>query len=190
MAMRPLLLLLALRFCARGAETAGGVAAVGEAAVVAEADATAVAADGEQTAVLSAFAAILTQPTLKALYNCSCATAPRFYIFEQKHAIRAGLAHQFSNLEALIAEGLSLGRAVLLDAPRLSGRHVNGKPQMHEAWTSFISLERSTFHLKSRGKDVCKGLLSSCVAEVTRRQARLSARVGSALFQTAARSSL
>ena len=66
---------------------------------------------------------LIFQPEVFALENCSCvrrhggAALSRFYHLDYRNAARSGLNHQISNLRAILAEGLGLGRAVLLGPP-------------------------------------------------------------------------
>ena len=80
---------------------------------------------------------------------------------------RSGLTHQMSNTKAILAEGLALGRAVLLGPPSLSLRHNSGRPFLFNRWSDFISFERSTFRIVEGRTTVCQGVLSSCVADVS-----------------------
>ena len=117
------------------------------------------------------------QPEVLALANCSCVrrfghanALERLYNFDyRRNAQKSGLNHQYSNLRAVLGEGLGLGRAVLLGALRLSPRHNFGRPVAANRWSDFVSFERSTFRLVEgprRGQAVCEGSLATCVADV------------------------
>jgi len=111
--------------------------------------------------------------------KCSCMNKiasdgeARLYMFDggRKRLARSGLSHQISNLRAIIGEGLSMGRAVLLQGPVLEVKaHNFNHPLNFTRWSDYISLERTRFKVKKDGAVLCKGFLSSCVAEVSASQ--------------------
>ena len=116
---------------------------------------------------------LVFQPEVFALENCSCvrrhggAALSRFYHLDYRNAARSGLNHQISNLRAILAEGLGLGRAVLLGPPSLTRNHNFDRPFLFNRWGDFISFERSSFRIEERHKTVCEGTLASCVADVS-----------------------
>ena len=116
---------------------------------------------------------LVFQPEVFALENCSCvrrhdgAALSRFYHLDYRNAARSGLNHQISNLRAILAEGLGLGRAVLLGPPSLTRNHNFDRPFLFNRWNDFISFERSSFRIEERHKTVCEGTLASCVADVS-----------------------
>jgi len=114
--------------------------------------------------------------------SCTCVSRnagkaiPPLYMFDEgrKRLARSGLSHQISNLRAIIGEGLSMGRAVLLQGPILDVKDHNfNHPLNFTRWSDYISLERTRFEVKKGQKVVCKGFLSSCVAEVSPAQGSL-----------------
>ena len=111
--------------------------------------------------------------------SCTCVgrtggkETPRLYMFDEgrKRLARSGLSHQISNLRAIIGEGLSMGRAVLLQGPILDVKDHNfNHPLNYTKWSDYISLERTRFKVKKDDAVLCKGFLSSCVAEVSASQ--------------------
>lgn len=105
-------------------------------------------------------------PSIAALDNCPCGDLSRLYLFDTASGIPSGLNHQMSNLKALLAEGLGLGRPVLLRKPPLTRDHNYHRPFNHDTWSSFIDFNRSTFVLKGK----CRGLMADCVADLTETQ--------------------
>lgn len=112
------------------------------------------------------------------LANCSCvqeyggAPLSRLYHFDTGGELYAGFNHQFSNLRAVLAEGLSLGRAVLLRQPKLTRHHNHEKRFEYNRWKHYVSFEKSTFQLvgaaTGRRKALrCNGTLASCIADVS-----------------------
>ena len=97
-------------------------------------------------------------------------TPPRLYYFNQERSTNAGLHHQRSNLKTgIIMEGLLLGRAVVLGAIPLDKNHNFNLPIVRNRWSDYVSLDKSTFVLRDRrngGREVCKGTLASCVADL------------------------
>ena len=122
------------------------------------------------------------QAEVLALENCSCVAQfgggplSRLYNLDARNAARSGLNHQYSNLKAVLGEGLGLGRAVLLGPPPLTLNHNFGLPFLYHRWSDFLSFERSTFRVVEQRRTVCEGALASCVADVSKAQlARLLA---------------
>ena len=108
--------------------------------------------------------------------SCTCVgrtggkETPRLYMFDEgrKRLARSGLSHQISNLRAIIGEGLSMGRAVLLQGPILDVKDHNfNHPLNYTKWSDYISLERTRFKVMKGQEVKCMGFLSSCVAEVS-----------------------
>ena len=133
----------------------------------------ALAVAARATGLVEATARLIFQPEVFALENCSCvrrhggAALSRFYNLDYRNAARSGLNHQTSNLRAILAEGLGLGRAVLLGPPSLTQNHNFGRPFLFNRWSDFISFARSSFSIAERHKTVCEGTLASCVADVS-----------------------
>ena len=130
-------------------------------------------ATGLEEATAAGLQRLVFQPEVFALENCSCvrrhggAALSRFYHLDYRNAARSGLNHQISNLRAILAEGLGLGRAVLLGPPSLTRNHNFDRPFLFNRWGDFISFERSSFRIEERHKTVCEGTLASCVADVS-----------------------
>ena len=116
------------------------------------------------------------QAEVLALENCSCVAQfgggplSRLYNLDARNAARSGLNHQYSNLKAVLGEGLGLGRAVLLGPPPLTLNHNFGLPFLYHRWSDFLSFERSTFRVVEQRRTVCEGSLASCVADVSKAQ--------------------
>lgn len=97
----------------------------------------------------------------------------RLYIFDTTGEIASGLNHQLSNLRAVLAEGLGLGRVVLLRKPSLSTEHNFKRPFRYMMWGDFISFNESTFQLtRGRPRKSCRGRMSDCIADVSEAQLR------------------
>lgn len=111
-------------------------------------------------------ATLLAIPWLAALDKCPCGNLSKLYIFDTASGVPSGLNHQLSNLKALLAEGLGLGRPVLLRKPALNEAHNHHRPFHHDRWSSFIDLNRSTFVLQGK----CRGRIGDCVADVNEAQ--------------------
>lgn len=129
---------------------------------------------GENTSL-----SIHQREVLHIIKKCSCVDreashgAPRLYMFDEgyKRLARSGMSHQLSNLRSIIGEGLSMGRAVLLQGPILETKsHNYNHPLKFTRWSDYISLERTRFRVKQGQTLTCEGVLSSCVAEVTATQ--------------------
>ncbi|KAH8050600.1 hypothetical protein JL722_11254 [Aureococcus anophagefferens] len=101
-------------------------------------------------AAVSARTPGIFQAEVLALENCSCVAQfgggplSRLYNLDARNAARSGLNHQYSNLKAVLGEGLGLGRAVLLGPPPLTLNHNSGLPFLYHRWSDFLSFERST----------------------------------------------
>ena len=120
------------------------------------------------------------------LSNCPCREAfssaplerqPSYYVFDTSGEIPSGLNHQQSNLKAIITEGLSLGRSVLLRKPTLTRDHNFHRAFKYNMWSDFVSFNRSTFTLtysdkkmRHSGKKTCTGRLADCVTDVSEAQ--------------------
>jgi len=129
---------------------------------------------------------------LEVLDKCPCQDAfgspdgtPRLYIFDTSGEISSGLNHQLSNLKAILTEGLSLGRAVLLRRPTLTREHNFDRPFKYNMWGDFIAFNKSSFVLTPVGRGLdgtnevsglaptsrgCQGVLSDCVADISEPQ--------------------
>eukprot|EP00633_Aureoumbra_lagunensis_P001863 CAMPEP_0197295734 /NCGR_PEP_ID=MMETSP0890-20130614/36395_1 /TAXON_ID=44058 ORGANISM="Aureoumbra lagunensis, Strain CCMP1510" /NCGR_SAMPLE_ID=MMETSP0890 /ASSEMBLY_ACC=CAM_ASM_000533 /LENGTH=348 /DNA_ID=CAMNT_0042771885 /DNA_START=405 /DNA_END=1452 /DNA_ORIENTATION=- len=106
----------------------------------------------------------------------------RLYLFDTSGEVPSGLSHQMSNLRAILVEGLSLGRGILLLPPSLTIKHNFDKQFRYNMWSDFIDLNRSHLTLSRTVPDVsnrqklqrtlCAVRMADCIAEISEHQLR------------------
>ena len=113
--------------------------------------------------------------------DCPCnkifGTEKSYYVFDTSGEIPSGLNHQQSNLKAILTEGLSLGRSVLLRKPTLTRAHNYDRRFRYNMWGDFIAFNASSFTLSSttrgfpgRQKKTCTATLAQCVTDASETQ--------------------
>mmetsp|Transcript_4207 Transcript_4207/g.5917 ORF Transcript_4207/g.5917 Transcript_4207/m.5917 type:complete len:271 (+) Transcript_4207:180-992(+) len=136
----------------------------------------------------------LYDTNLQRLANCPCIkkigfegdaireNMLRLYLFDTSGEVPSGLSHQMSNLRAILVEGLSLGRGILLLPPSLTIKHNFDKQFRYNMWSDFIDLNRSHLTLSRTVPDVsnrqklqrtlCAVRMADCIAEISEHQLR------------------